>query len=126
MKNLSLIILLFLIASCGKVLKTHVKGKVLNPVTGQGIENVRVILQKSGSEKVDISIFPNPSKAEVTVLFPVNLEGTFEIVNSIGAIIQKNTVPSDYKSILKLESGIYFLHFQSNLGHKLTKQIIIL
>jgi hypothetical protein len=49
MKNLSLIILLFLIASCGKVLKTHVKGKVLNPVTGQGIENVRVILQKSGS-----------------------------------------------------------------------------
>lgn len=49
MKNLRLIILLFLIASCGKVLKTHVKGKVLNPVTGQGIENVRVILQKSGS-----------------------------------------------------------------------------
>ncbi len=40
---------MFLIASCGKVLKTHVKGKVLNPITGQGIENVRVILQKSGS-----------------------------------------------------------------------------
>ena len=82
--------------------------------------------QKIENEHFDISIFPNPSIAEVTVLFPVNLEGNFEIANSIGAIIQKNTVPSDYKSILKLESGIYFLHYQSNLGHNLTKQIIIL
>ena len=39
---------------------------------------------------------------------------------------KKNTVPSDYKSILKLESGIYFLYYQANQGHKLTKKIIIL
>ncbi|WP_310559028.1 3-coathanger stack domain-containing protein [Flavobacterium sp.] len=88
--------------------------------------NVSQSVQKIENERIEISIYPNPSKAEVTVLFPVNLEGDFEIVNSIGALIQKNSVPSNYKSEVKLDTGIYFLHYQSNLGHKLIKQIIIL
>lgn len=48
MKSLSFVFLLFLTFSCGKVFKTTVKGKVINSVTGLGIENARVILLKAG------------------------------------------------------------------------------
>ena len=40
---------LVMLISCGKNWTKTVKGKVLNPVTGEGIANARVILQKEGS-----------------------------------------------------------------------------
>ena len=52
MKNflyLSMFILILITTSCGKNWTKTVKGKVLNPVTGEEIANARVILQKEGS-----------------------------------------------------------------------------
>lgn len=77
-------------------------------------------------EQFQISIYPNPSTSEITIIFPPNVEGSFEIINAVGTSIQKNTVPSEHKTIISLETGLYFLHFYANTGQNSTKQIIIL
>jgi hypothetical protein len=68
---IKLIFLLFLSFSCGKVFKTNVKGKVLNPVTGLGIENARVILQKAGGGL--------PAGLETVAFVYTDASGNFEI-----------------------------------------------
>jgi hypothetical protein len=71
MKSLSFVFLLLFIASCGKAFKTTVKGKVLNPVTGLGIENARVILQKAGGGL--------PAGLETVEFVYTDASGNFEI-----------------------------------------------
>jgi hypothetical protein len=47
MRNLSLFLLLLIFAvSCGKTNRVTIQGRVLNPVTGEGIEGAKIILMK--------------------------------------------------------------------------------
>jgi hypothetical protein len=99
MKSLSFVFLLLFIASCGKAFKTTVKGKVLNPVTGLGIENARVILQKAGGGL--------PAGLETVEFVYTDASGNFEIsakkLKSLTASVILDG--NDYYSIGWKESG---------------------
>jgi hypothetical protein len=48
-KFLMALLVLSLLTTCGKVNRVTLKGRVLNPVTGEGIEGIKVVLKKSTS-----------------------------------------------------------------------------
>lgn len=68
---LVLLSILFFSVSCGKNREKTVKGRVLNPVTGEGIANARVILQKEGGGI--------PSGLETVEAVYTDANGNFEI-----------------------------------------------
>ena len=70
-----------------------------------------------------IQIFPNPSKAEVTVLEVQN--GTLISISDIsGRIISKTTVIKNKISISELKTGVYFFTFYFE-DQKIVKKIIV-
>lgn len=90
------------------------------------LKNLSVYEDRINTEEFQVLIYPNPSTSEITIIFPPNVEGSFEIINAVGTSIQKNTVPSEHKTVMHLETGVYFLQYHANTGQNSTKQIIIL
>ena len=70
-----------------------------------------------------IQVFPNPAKAEVTVLEVQN--GTSISISDIsGRIISKTTVIKNKISISELKTGVYFFTFYFE-NQKIVKKIIV-
>jgi hypothetical protein len=71
----------------------------------------------------DLQVFPNPSDGNITILFPYDIFGEYEIVNSLGRVVFKNEIPKEQKVQVQLDKGIYVLKFQNS---SLIKKIMIL
>jgi len=79
---------------------------------------LRVNQRQANLEKVfsNISIFPNPAKNEITVIFPHEMEGVFDKVNiydALGLSVLEKTIPEKSRSILidtsELKDGLYWV-----------------
>ena len=71
---------------------------------------------------IKLEIFPNPSKAEVTI--NSDETGTIQWVNSLGQTVK--TVQTDGEQTVKvndLPPGIYSIILQTNKGNKVSKWV---
>ena len=84
-------------------------------------------LENPGNSNGDISLFPNPAGAEVTIRFAKEVLGTIQLINVMGKVLVQEQIQS---SICKINigdmpGGIYFIHITDHNGHKIpTKKII--
>jgi hypothetical protein len=75
-------------------------------------------------ESPDFSVYPNPVSDRVTIL--TNKEGDVEIVNTLGAIIQK--IPSIRSGVIidfsTFSRGKYFIRFTNQQDKSITIPVI--
>ncbi len=76
--------------------------------------------------KIDMKIYPNPTKGNITIISSYINPVQIRIVNSLGQILRMETTPINNKTLdlSNFESGIYLITIASE-GKQSTKSIII-
>jgi hypothetical protein len=78
----------------------------------------------SNTEKKEIDevqVFPNPSDGNITIVFPTDATGVYELVDVMGTVVERNDIPMEKKTNLRLEKGVYLIKCFGK-----TKKILIL
>src|SRR5437870_13559388 len=76
-----------------------------------------------GQQDDNVTIYPNPVKAELNISFPLKGEHTVRIYNIIGEKITEQTVYNDDHirfNLSDIQNGMYFISYELN-GRIVTK-----
>ena len=89
----------------------------------------RAIIQEIGVEdftETNVSIFPNPASADVTVQLEIPIEGKLTVYNQLGSEVFSEAFSENSKtiSVSNLPAGLYFVTLSSN-NRKATKKLIV-
>lgn len=74
-----------------------------------------------------VRIFPNPSKGNMTIIFPETISGNLSLFDLKGAIVYDQTftkLNQYYLTVNNLKSGVYILKIDSNRGIFIEKIVI--
>lgn len=74
----------------------------------------------------DISVYPNPSQGEVNVILPTDFEGTLDLLDITGKLVETRRINSSVKAIIlnDLTQGVYTVSLRSLHG-KVVKKLIV-
>jgi hypothetical protein len=82
------------------------------------IEQIKIPNLPIKNKNFEFTIFPNPIKSELNVVFNKNTTGTIKITDALGKLVYVGTISSgvlNYTLDLKhISTGIYYIHFSNN------------
>jgi len=81
-------------------------------------------IEAKNEKESSFVVFPNPSKGEVNIQTSLD-NGVLQIVDALGRVHFAKSIVDKEVLNLKLETGIYIIHFVDELGNEETKQLFI-
>lgn len=80
----------------------------------------------SDASNINFSIYPNPSQGEVNVLIPNSFEGTLEVIDVAGKLIETRSITNGSRRLAldNLSQGIYTVSLYSAQGKSVKKLVV--
>jgi hypothetical protein len=92
-------------------------------------EQINYVPKVVAAEKFEFTVFPNPIKSELNLLFNKNTSGTIKINDALGKLVYSGTMNNEVSKYLidlkHLSTGIYIITFSNNkefINKKFIKQ----
>jgi hypothetical protein len=99
----------------GRVRSTQTSTAMAEVNAMHGLEGAQSAISVEESSASMFRVFPNPTRAIITVELGSEMSGTYQVYNSIGELLQEGMATTSFQLTIPT-SGEYLLRVQSNEG----------